>query len=152
MPTWTTGELTKLRESAGLGASELATMLGRSVQSVRSAAQRNRISLRRSGSRRGLVTGQLRGGHIDPQVREAIVSGRLAADALLSRMELQHTGDVCPCCGRHPVQVRSTGWCRVCHLRAQAEASRELLEELEAQRETWRERQRLKRARERSAE
>lgn len=58
---WTTQELARLRELAGNAPELIAEELGRTLSSVQMAAHRNRISLRRSGERRGLVLGQPRG-------------------------------------------------------------------------------------------
>ena len=65
-------------------------------------------------------------------------------------MKLDAEAELCPLCVARPIRVGATGLCRVCHLRGLAEAHREALEELEAQRELWTARQQLKRARERA--
>ena len=67
-------------------------------------------------------------------------------------MKLDADAELCPLCVARPIRVAATGLCRVCHLRELAEAHREAIEELEAQRELWTARQQLKRARERAGE
>ena len=65
-------------------------------------------------------------------------------------MRLDAGAELCPLCVARPIRVAATGLCRVCHLRELAEAHREAIEELEAQRELWTARQQLKRARARA--
>ena len=65
-------------------------------------------------------------------------------------MRLDAEAELCPLCVARPIRVAATGLCRVCHLRELAEAHREAVEELEAQRELWTARQQLKRARDRA--
>lgn len=143
---WTTGEIDSLREYArrGEGASGIAERLSRSVESVRQAAKRHRISLRREGSTAGLLLGQPRGvswarfrsgelelraeildGRIDPAVLEAQV--RLIADA-------RDHADLCPACTARPVAPGPTGLCRVCHRRALTDAINEEREYRDANR------------------
>jgi hypothetical protein len=62
-------------------------------------------------------------------------------------MTLDADAELCPLCVARPVRVIATGLCRLCHLRELAEAHREAVDELEAQRELWTARQQLKRAR-----
>ena len=66
-------------------------------------------------------------------------------------MKLEADAELCPLCVARPVRVRSTGLCRVCHLRELAERHREAIDELEAQRELWTARQQLKRGRDRGS-
>lgn len=144
---WTTGELRILRENAGLGAAEVARLLNRSVSSVRCMALRQRISLRKPGSRRGLVLGQPRGESIGAQIREDVVSGRIDAEILAQRMALIQDAELCPSCGRRPVEVRSTGFCTCCHKDRLTEAHLAEVEKIDAQRALWSSRQTLHRAR-----
>ena len=149
---WTTIDIRYLREHASLGASELATRMGRSPVAVKRAASRFRISLRRPGSRRGSVLGQPRGVSLRRDLRTDLTGGRVDPEVLASRMKRDADAELCPLCVARPIRVAATGLCRVCHLRALAEAHREAIEELEAQRELWTARQQLKRARERTHE
>jgi hypothetical protein len=147
---WTTTDIRYLREHASLGASELAMRMGRSPAAVKRAAGRFRISLRRPGSRRGSVLGQPRGVSLRRELRTDLTGGRVDPEVLATRMRLDADAELCPLCVARPIRVIATGLCRVCHLRELAEAHREAIEELEAQRELWTARQQLKRARERA--
>lgn len=147
---WTTTDIRYLREHASLGASELASRMGRTPAAVKRAASRFRISLRRPGSRRGSVLGQPRGVSLRRELRADLVSGRIDQDLLAKRLRLDAEAALCPLCAARPIRVASTGLCRVCHLRELAELHREAIEEFEAQRELWTARQQLKRARDRA--
>lgn len=142
---WTTGDLAVLRENASLGAAEVARLLGREERAVRQAAYRHRISLRRRGSRRGLVLGQPRGVSLGAELREDLLSGKVDAAVIARRMAADHDAELCPCCGRRPVRVEASGMCRVCHLEALAAHHLELLAEIQAQRELWTARQQVHR-------
>ena len=144
---WTTTELRILRENADAGALELALLLGRSVQSVKLAAHRQRVSLRRAGEHRGLVLGQALGMPMPPEIREDLVSGRVDAGAVAERMRTRANGDLCPSCGRRPVEVASPGFCNVCHMELLTAAHLAELEKIDAQRALWSSRQALCRAR-----
>jgi len=148
---WTTGELALLRKHASEGAEAVAAVVGRSISSVRCAASRHDISLRRPGERRGRVLGQVRDADLPPGYREDILDGRLDATEIAEHMRLAADPDtpLCPECVRRPVSVPKTGLCGVCHKRRLAESHREKLDELEAQRDLWRSRQQLKRERDR---
>ena len=143
---WTSKELALLRDNATRGARECAKLLDRSLPSVRCTAHRHRISLRRRGSRRGSVLGQPRGVSLRRGLREDLVGPRVAA-AVAARMALDREVELCPYCAARPISVKTTGLCRTCHLHALAEAHREQLTEIEAQRALWQSRQELKRAR-----
>jgi hypothetical protein len=110
-------------------------------------AERQRISLRTSGQRRGLVLGQPRGLSLKRALRRDVVSGTIDADVLAQRMALDGLGPLCPACGKRPVRVASSGFCRVCHLERLAAAHEELLAEHRAQERLWAARQQLSRAR-----
>jgi len=143
--SWTTGEVKVLRECAHLGADELARRLGRTRPSVKRAAQRYRISLRRPGVRDGLLLGQPRGLSLRRDMREAL----LAYPHLLEqRLQMDYEAELCPACAAREISVASTGLCRPCHLRHLAEIHREAIAEQQAKRALWVERQRLHRARE----
>jgi hypothetical protein len=144
---WTSDELRIMRENARLGSVAVALLLGRSVACVRQMAYRQRISLRAAGERRGVVLGQPRGQSIASRIREDIVSGRVDAEVLARRMGLAAVEEVCPCCGRRPVEVRSTGFCLVCHKDRLTQAHLAEVEKLDAQRALWSSRQTLCRAR-----
>ena len=141
---WTTGELASLREHACLGAREVAARLGRSVGSVKAAAYRHRISLRRSGSRRGLILGQPRGVSLRAEVRNELVCGR--RDELIERRaRLDAEAQLCPACGIRP-QRTNAGFCLACTLERQTAHYEELLADQEALRRAWAARQRRKAA------
>lgn len=143
---WTTLELKQLRESRQLGAQAVAELLGRSITCVKSAASRAGISLRRPGSRRGLVLGQPRACSLRPDVRDDLVGGRVSAEVVRRRMDLEAEAALCPTCARRSVEGR-TGECRVCHLRRLTEAHCDALEAISCQQALWTSRQALKRAR-----
>jgi len=138
-----------MREHAHEGAAAVADLLGRSVKSVRRAAERQRISLRTRGVRCGLVLGQPKGVSLPAALHDDMASGRVSPEAIAERIRLLADGQLCPCCGKRPVQVRSTGWCRVCHLERLTEAHKSLKDEADAQREHAKARQASKRARDR---
>lgn len=144
---WTTKELLALRESGHLGAAAVARLLGRSVTSVEKMAARQRISLRSDGERRGSVLGQPRGVSIIPEIRENVVSGRISDEAIAERMRLHEDASTCPCCGRRPIEVSSTGFCGVCHKNRLIEAHLYELEKIDSQRSLWTSRTALCRAR-----
>lgn len=155
---WTSKELERLRSLARYGADHAASELGRTVRSVRNAAHRHRISLRVRGERRGIVLGQARGeswkalGDQAQQhaalsaMRDEHLAGRLdlaKVERLARRQHLIATGTpLCPGCSRNPQERRTTGLCEDCHLRALAQAHRDVELLQEAQRDVWRERQR----------
>ena len=148
---WTSKELQRLEDNGHLGAVALADLLDRSPGSVRGAAYRSRISLRRKGSRCGSVLGQPRGVSLRRDIREDIVSGRVSDELLARRMQADHDAETCPTCGRRPIRVRTTGRCLVCHREALAAAHLEALEEQDAERAMWSTRQALTRERHRVA-
>ena len=144
---WTTGDIAFLRANAALGAAELARLMERSRQSVKDAAHRHGISLRRRGERRGTLLGQPRGLRLAELLPRA---DRETAALALAREELDREAALCPECGHRPVRVRKTGLCLACHRRRLADAHREALSEIEAGRELWQARQQLRRAREKA--
>lgn len=162
---WTAKELDTLRREGHKGASHVATLLGRSVQSVRAMAKRNRISLRRQGERRGLILGQPRGVNwnelrahgITPQSLKAIKADALAGIISMTELEARIArlagGDqppICPMCAIRP-QEHQSGICRPCHLKALADAHRDARDTYEAQQRLWAARQESSRARRRAA-
>jgi hypothetical protein len=145
--SWTTSEVRILRDNARLGAVAVAALLGRSISSVEMAAYRHRISLRRTGCRRGSVLGQPRGFSLAAAMRTALVDNPRLADLTARRMTIDRAAELCPHCCLRPIEVVTTGLCAPCHLRSLAEAHREAIEIVRAQRELWASRQELKRAR-----
>ena len=163
--SWTSGEIQRLRNLASLGAGPVAEELGRSIQSVRAAANRHRISLRPEGERRGTVLGQPRGVSLKAartaeaslqaieDVRAAIANGLVDPGdlerAVRRRRRLLLGEPLCPGCGRNPIE-RETGLCDDCHWRGMADAHR-LGVASAGQREYERERKRAQRSRKESA-
>lgn len=150
MREWTTTEGIYVRAHASEGAEAVAAGLeSRSVWAVKQFAYRERISLRQSGSRRGLILGQPRDESLRKDIRDLILNGRLDAEVLDARLKLDQEADLCPCCGRRPVRVRSSGFCKVCHVDRQAFIHLEALAETEARRRAWAARQASSRSRRR---
>jgi hypothetical protein len=125
-----------------------AQELGRSPASVRNAAARFRISLRRPGCRRGAVIGQPRGVSLARGMREDLVSGAVDPVALEKRMRLDVDAPLCPLCGCRTQRPRDPmGWCLPCHLEKLSDGYRQSLAEIEAQRALSNAKQRLSMAR-----
>lgn len=130
---WSTSELRALRENADRGAEHVAAILGRSVSSVQAAARRNRVSLRRDGETRGTLMGQPKGesltryrkGHPLAELRSEALAGRVDLVALEQEVArvMRHgeQRELCPACVARDAVTRS-GLCRVCHMRALAQA------------------------------
>lgn len=168
--SWTSSEVQALRDNAHMGADAIALMLGRSVKSVKAAANRLRISLRPQGEQRGHLLGQPRASSWGSRkahgitserlelIRKDVLAGNTDMNALEARVLEIALGDrtrpVCPSCGARPQERKSTGLCEVCHLRALAQAHRDDEAKRDAQRELWRARQeasRLRRSKEANA-
>ncbi len=132
---WTTKELARLRDVAMLGAVGAAEALGRSVYSVKGAAKRHRISLRRPGCRRGRVLGEARGLTLPAQIRDDFLTGAVDAELVAQRMRDDDEAELCPCCGRRPARVQTTGYCLVCHRDLICERHREAVDEILARRQ-----------------
>jgi hypothetical protein len=111
---WTTTELARLQENRELGAAALADLLDRSLWSVKRAAYRQRISLRRPGDARGHVLGQPRTLRLRADVREAL---RSAPDLYAQRLWVSREASICPDCAHRSIQVETSGLCRPCHAR-----------------------------------
>jgi len=109
---WTTREVATLREKRELGAVTLAEILGRTVCSVREAARRNRISLRRPGWAGGRVLDQRHGVRVCRDAHCAIVAD---SERAMRRAELYRAAALCPDCGRRRVEIAQTGLCQECH-------------------------------------
>ena len=142
---WNSAELQTLRAHASEGAAECARILGRSVSSVRQAAHRHRISLRRDGSRAGSVLGQPRGVSLRRDVRDTLVRGR-RDELVAERMKLDAEAELCPACGHRPQRVPSTGLCLACHLSRLTELYEEATADEAAMQAAWAARQRRKAA------
>lgn len=151
---WTSTEVAFVRDNADLGAAALSVALGRSVGSVKALANRNRISLRSTGERRGTLLGQPRGVRWGEQgdgsglrlgaIRRDVLNGDVSMTDLEARIREIALGSEkpdCPACGVRPQTRETTGLCEVCHLRALAQAHRDSEAVREAKRELWRARQ-----------
>lgn len=123
---WTTGELATLRELAasGIGLAEVAVGLDRSERSVKGQAVRQRISLRRTGERRGSILGELAGHRLPTEIRTAVFIG--FSDPVSAEQRSRRSGELCPGCAARYVSTRS-GFCDPCHLKRLAEGHREEL-------------------------
>jgi hypothetical protein len=159
---WTSQEIATVRAHRRLGAETLAEMLGRSVHSVKMAAYRNRISLRREHEHRGSLLGQRRGESWADAVRHGITRERLEAmrkDALggvidLGELERRIKAELygperplCPSCGQRNVERVTTGLCEPCHHMHLARQHRESVDRLHARRDLDAARQEASRAR-----
>ena len=145
---WSTIEIVHLRACAALGLEAAAVELGRSTASVRGAACRFRVSLRRPGCRRGAVLGQPRGVSLKKAMRDDLVSGRIDPAVLEERARLDADAPLCPLCGIRPQRRGDPmGWCTPCHLERLADAHRQALADIEAQRAYWDSKVRLSQAR-----
>lgn len=156
---WTSADVDFMRRNAEEGALWIALQLGRTVASVRMAANRNRISLRRKGEARGLVLGQPRSeswrslrerGVSNPaRIRKAIIDGEMSLDEVEANLRAIAEGRVvrtCPACGVRDAD-RPTGWCTPCYTRELARAHRDATDRIEARRELDAARQAKSRAR-----
>lgn len=156
---WTVTEVTILRENARLGLPAVSTLLGRSEQSVQSAAKRYRISLRRSGERRGKILGQPQTGRWTEQpgdssrlaqIRVDVLDGTVSMAELEQRIREHVYGParpICPACGQREQEKPTTGLCEPCHLRLLAQMHRDEMDRREARRDLWQARQSKHRAR-----
>lgn len=153
---WSSGELHYMRQHASEGANAIAEALGRSYESVRQAARRNRISLRKEGERRGLLLGQpkhsswldLRKQGINGTRLEQIRQDALAGLIDLGELERQiaeiakgKEPELCPQCTTRYVARSSTGLCAPCHLRILARLHQDAVDHRNAERQLWAARQ-----------
>lgn len=149
MNPWTSQELMLLKSQSHLGAKAIAQMIGRTEKSVRNAAARHRVTLRKPGERRGLVLGQPRGVGWSAQIRagvpldrlellkEQVVNGEVDMGTLEARAREAIEGrprPICPSCGQRPVERSTTGMCEVCHWQYLARAHRDEADRVEARR------------------
>jgi len=109
---WTTTEVERLRENRELGAEAVAELLGRSIWSVKGAAYRQGISLRRPGDSRGHVLGQPRTMSLARDLHRAMAA---APGLYAERLRVLRDASLCPECARRPIQVERSGLCRPCH-------------------------------------
>lgn len=146
---WTLAEIKLLRENAHLGRYAVAELLNRSPASVRDAARRHRISLRRTGIRSGLVMGQPRNVSLSdlPALEALAADPDVDVDDVIARAEARarREQELCPRCTRRRIN-HDAGICRTCWLQLVAEEHRAARSEVEAQREVWRARQERKRS------
>lgn len=156
---WTAGDVEFMRRNADSGALWIALQLGRSVGSVKAAANRNRISLRRKGEARGHLLGQPRseswrelremGLNNPDKVRQAVIDGDLNledVEATLRAIADGTTNRICPACTVRTAD-RPTGWCTPCYTRELARAHRDATDRIEARRDLDAARQGKSRAR-----
>lgn len=113
---WTTAEIASLRENRELGAAALAELLDRSVWSVRHAAYRFGVSLRRPGVACGYRIGKPHGVVLSGELRAAIAKAPELCQDVVDRSRAERSTPICPDCGRRPVEVLTTGLCRSCHI------------------------------------
>lgn len=143
---WTSTEIARLRELAPLGAVVAAHTLGRSLESVRMQAKRQRISLRPPGRRGGRILGQIRGVSVSRRLRSDVESGRLSNTRVVELVSLAAAGaPICPMCGREPIETPA-GLGVICHNRELAHAHELVVDQLASQRELDAARQRKHRA------
>jgi hypothetical protein len=147
---WTSKEVAWLRANGSMGREAVAESLGRSIASVRDAAARHRVSLRRPGCNCGLILGQPRGVSLRADLRDDLASGRIDPELLARRMRTDEALALCPSCGRRLARVVATGKCRKCTVDALIEAHLEALEEIDCEKALWASRSALQRARRRN--
>lgn len=164
---WSSGELGYLRQHASEGAPAIAEALNRSIESVKNAARRNRISLRREGEKRGLLLGQPKHSSWMDLRKEGISAPRLEQirqDALaglidLGELERQIADiakgkepEICPQCTTRYIQRAATGLCAPCHLKILARLHQDAVDQRNAERQLWAARQENSRNRRRDNE
>lgn len=137
---WTSKEIALLREHSSEGAAACARVLGRSVGSVKMAAHRQRISLRRPKCRAGRLLGQQKNVSLRREVRETLVHGR-RDELVAERMRLDAEAELCPACGRRP-QRTSSGFCTACATERMVTLYEEITADAEQMRRLWAARQR----------
>jgi hypothetical protein len=127
MRSWTHAEEEALRYLASrLSGPELASAFGRTHQAIRNKAWRLGIEL--TGSSCGTDLGQ-------------------QSPAVLRRVVEIINAELCPCCGKRSIGVRSTGLCGPCHYERLREVHEEEIAKADAQRELWAARSKLHRRR-----
>ena len=129
---WTSQELATMKAHAKEGAEVIAGLTGRTVSSVKAAAIRHRVSLRKRRERRGKVMGESRKGSLTADglghIRADVLTGSLSGQRLtdhLGAVAAEMRGErvaLCPQCAKNPIERQDTGLCRTCHNRAVLEA------------------------------
>ena len=124
---WSTSEVQYLIKHSEEGAPAIASALDRSVKSVKDAASRYRISLRRPGECRGLLLTQPRrtSWRDRGRLREAVVLEGFDLAEAISRIRAEKAAPLCPKCGLRAATRRTTGYCDICHYNALADKHRE---------------------------
>lgn len=129
MRSWTHPEEEALRVlGPEIGGPACAELLDRSVESVRVRAKRLGVRLSRSK-------------HLDP------ILTRCPSEAVLRRVRELTEAALCPSCGKRPIGVRKTGLCGRCHFEGLRLVHEEEITKLDAQRELWAARSKLRRRR-----
>jgi len=127
MRYWTHAEEEALRYLASrLSGPELAVAFGRSHQAIRNKAWRLGVEL----------TGQSNGTDLGQQT-----------PAVLRRVVEIINAELCPCCGKRSIGVRSTGLCGPCHYERLRDVHEEKVAKADAQRDLWAARSKLYRRR-----
>ncbi len=122
---WVASEVDTLRRLSRMGSEAIAVVLRRSRRSVERKAQREGISLRRLGERRGKAQGE---GQVDPLLRDEIVEGRVRLAELEERVRAEPFASLCPSCALRPIEVGRTGLCKPCHAKRVLEAYEDVQE------------------------
>lgn len=127
MRYWTHAEEEALRYlAARLSGPELAAAFCRTHQAIRHKAAQLGVSLGRKTSGTDLAQ---------------------HSEATLRRVLEIIAADLCPCCGKRAIGVKSTGLCGPCHYDHLRQAHEEAIAEREAQRRLWAARSKLHRLR-----
>lgn len=164
---WTSSEFAYLKNNAGKGVQEIAQALERTPESVRQMARRHRISLRKTGERRGLLLGQPRGTSWRELRQQGITAERLESikqdvlDGLIDLGELEKQiaeiasgkqRELCPQCAARYIARASTGLCAPCHLKILARLHQDAVDIRNAERALWAARQENSRNRRKPSE
>jgi hypothetical protein len=149
-------EIAILRSERKQGAKKVALLLDRSVKSVQCAAERQRISLRRPGVRRGRILGQTPGLSIrsllGDAAAESLRDDPARSELLAARMKIDRDAPLCPQCAARPQRVTRTGLCLRCHLLdLKAHYIEVEIAEEDARRELWTIKQQKHRAKEKAS-
>jgi hypothetical protein len=124
---WTHAEEEALRILAPLGARACAEAFDRSHESIKQKAKALGVSLKRKTFHPDLTL--------------------TYGPAVLRRIRDAATAPLCPACAKLPATVRKTGLCAPCHLEALKTVHEEEIAKVDAQRELWAARSKLRRRR-----